>query len=77
MLTWVRTAEQLLAEIANSLTAVQRPDSETDESTNTSLLDVESDLPLTFALDSQLLPLHTRSKVHNSCAAWALSLIGL
>lgn len=73
------TAEQLLTEVANSFVAAQQPqaNADVDDDRDTTLLDVESDLPLTFALDSQLLPLHPRFKSDNSCAAWALSLIGL
>lgn len=74
------TAEQLLADIASSFLAVQRPDPQVEDVSDTadiSLLDVESDLPLTFALDLQLLPLQPRMKIDNSCAAFVLSLIGL
>lgn len=59
--------------------ATQQPQAawEGDSDADTSLLDVESELPLTFALDLQLLPSQPEMKLDNSCAAWALSLIGL
>lgn len=81
MRVYIVAAEQLLTEIASCLEPLRQPGVDDafdpDEIADMSLLDLDSEMPLTFALDLQMLPTQSHAKAEGSCAALIRFVLGM